>query len=212
MRKQKKQLTIYVVRHGEAEFNVKGIFGGTYEPNPLTPKGIYQAHELAQKFKDTKLDKIYSSDLSRAKKTAEIIAAIHNLSVETTPLLRERSYGRLQGMTFEKGRRQYKAAFAKEANLKSKKALKFKYVEDMESLHDAVSRFKQFLKVVANNQKGKTILIVSHFDIMIGYLIDIGFGIYQELINAELDHTGYFKLVDIGETFQVKEIIGLDTL
>ena len=113
-------------------------------------------------------------------------------------------------MTFEKGRRQYKAAFAKEANLKSKKALKFKYVEDMESLHDAISRFKQFLKIVANDKKSKTILIVCHFNIMIGYLIDIGFVTYQELINAELDYTGYFKLVGIGETFQVKKIVGLN--
>lgn len=211
MRNQQKQLAIYIVRHGEAEFNVKRIFGGTYEPNPLTSKGKEQAWELAQKFKDTKLDKIYSSDLSRAKKTAAVIAAKHNLSVETTPLLRERTYGSLQGKTFEEGRREYSAAFAQEVNLNGKETLRFKYVEDMESLHDAVSRLKQFLKIVADNKEDKTILTVSHFDIMMGYLIDIGFGTYQKLINAELDHTGYFKLIGGGETFQVKEVVGLNT-
>ena len=206
---KQKQLTIYVVRHGQAEFNVKRMFGGTYEPNPLTAKGEEQALMLAKKLQNIKLDKIYSSDLSRARKTAEIIASQHSLLVETTKLLRERSWGSLQGKTFEEARREYAEMFAKEREMSGDEAFVFKYVEDMESLEEAISRFKQFLKTVIDSQLSKTILVVSHFDIMMGYLIDMGFGTYHELMNATWAHTGYFKLVKNEGIFIVEKITGL---
>lgn len=206
---KQKQLIIYVVRHGEAEFNVKHMIGGTYEPNSLTAKGERQALMLAKKFQNIKLDRIYSSDLSRARKTAEMIASRHCLLVKINKLLRERSWGSLQGKTFEKVRKNHAEMFAKERKISEKEVLALKYVKNMESLEEAISRFKQFLKIVVNSESGKTILVVSHFDIMIGYLVDLGFGTYHELMNAELDFAGYYKLVRKGEIFIVEEIIGL---
>jgi len=207
--KKQNELIIYVVRHGQAEFNVKQMIGGTYEPNPLTATGEKQALMLAKKFQNIKLDKIYSSDLSRARKTAEIVALKHSLTVETTKLLRERNWGSLQGKTFEEARKEYTEIFAKESKISGKEALTFKYVEDMETLAQVISRFKQFLNIVVNNQPDKTILVVCHFDIMMGYLVDLGFGTYQELMSAELDHTGYFKLVRNEKIFIAEKIVGL---
>jgi len=46
-----KQTTIYVVRHGQAEFNLHHVIGGILEPNPLTAKGEEQARKLGEKFK-----------------------------------------------------------------------------------------------------------------------------------------------------------------
>lgn len=209
--KKQNELIIYVVRHGQAEFNVKQMIGGIYEPNLLTAKGKEQALMLAKKFQNIKLDKIYSSDLSRARKTAEIVASKHSLTVETTKLLRERNWGSLQGKTFEEARKEYAEMFAKESKISGKEALAFKYVEDMETLAEVISRFKRFLKIVANNQPGKTILVVCHFDIMIGYLVDLGFGTYQELMSAELDHAGYYKLVSKGGVLIVRKVVGLST-
>jgi broad specificity phosphatase PhoE len=79
----------------------------------------------------------------------------------------------------------------------------------MESLHEAIIRFKELLNMITETQPGKTILVVSHFDIMIGYLIDIGFGSYTKLMHSEMNHTGYYVLENKGEVFAVKKLVGL---
>lgn len=208
----KKQTTIYVVRHGQAEFNVERRIGGTFELNPLTPEGRKQAEELDKKLENIKIDKIYSSDLSRARETAEIIALKRGLSVEINKLLRERSWGSLQGKTFEEAKRMYPEAFEKETKIKGQEAFKFKYVKDMESLEEAVSRFKRFLKLVSAEQEGKTILVVSHFDIIVGYLFYLGYGSYQELMNATFSHAGYYILISSRENIKIGKIAGLNII
>lgn len=155
MVKANKSTIFYIVRHGQAEFNLKHIIGGTLEPNHLTEKGEEQAYKLSEELKQVKIDKIYSSDLMRAKKTAEVIASSKNLPVEIDALLRERSWGSLQGKTFEDAKREYSEAFVKETKIQGEEALNFKYVEDMESPKDTISRFERFLKKIARNHSGK---------------------------------------------------------
>lgn len=204
-----KQTTIYIVRHGQAEFNSRHIIGGTLDPNPLTAEGEEQARKLGEKFKHIKIDKIYSSDLLRAQKTAEIIASMKNLPVKTSRLLRERSWGILQGKTFDEAKKEYPEAFLKESRIESEEALDFKYVEDMESLRHAVLRFRRFLEMIDENQTGIAMFVVTHFDIMIGYLVYLQLGTYQDLMNADLDHVGYYKLVRKEKIFIVEKIVGL---
>lgn len=204
------QTTIYVVRHGQAEFNVKGVIGGTLEPNFLTAKGEDQAVILAQKFKDVQLDMIYSSDLARARRTAEIFASTKNILVKTSELLRERSWGSLQGKTFKEAKKKHPEAFQRESTIEGKEAFDFRYTDDMESLKDTVARFKRFLKKITKTHQGKTILVVCHFDIMIGYLVYAKFGTYQDLMNANFDHTGYYTLICSNGDIKVGKVIGLN--
>ena len=204
-----KQTTFYIVRHGQTDFNLKGIIAGILEPNLLSQKGEEQASVLGKKLTHISFDKIYSSKLSRAKKTAEIIASMKNLPVETDELLNERNWGSLQGISFDEAQKKYPEVFIEESKIEGKKALIFKYVNDMESLEDAVRRFKQFLNKAVKLNNGKTILVVCHFDIMIGFLFSIGYGTYQDLMNASFDNTGYYKLIYNGKTFQIKKIEGL---
>ncbi len=203
------QTTFYIARHGQAEFNLKGIIGGTLEPNLLTVKGEDQAKLLAEKYQNIKFDKIYSSDLVRAKKTAEIIASAKNLPVQINELLRERNWGTLQGKTFTDAQSEYAKAFEEERMVEGEKALDFRYIEDMESLRSAVLRFDKFIKNTVKTELGKTLLIVSHFDIMIGYLVFLKYGIYQDLMNATFDHTGYYTLIYNGNKISVGTVIGL---
>jgi len=204
-----KQTTIYVVRHGQAEFNSRHIIGGTLEPNPLTAKGEEQSRKLGEKFQNIKIDKIYSSDLLRAQETAEIIASMKHLPVETNSLLRERSWGTLQGKTFNEAKKEYPEAFLKESKIVGEEALDFKYAGSMESLRHAALRLKRFLETTDEKQKGKTVFVVTHFDIMIGYLVCLRFGTYQGLMNADLDYAGYYKLVRNEKIFIVEKIVGL---
>lgn len=205
-----KQTVIYVVRHGQAELNVKHTIGGTLEPNLLTSEGRKQALKLAENLKNIQIDKVYSSDLSRAKQTAEIIASKIALPVAINKLLRERSWGSLQGKTFEEAKKIYPEAFKNEAEIEGQRAFKFRYVRDMESLGEAVMRFKRFLETITSKQQGKTVLIVSHFDIIVGYLVDLGLGSYQKLMNANFNHAGYYTLIYSNGELKIGKIVGLN--
>jgi phosphoserine phosphatase len=70
-------MRILLVRHGESEHNA-GLKKEIID-SPLTKKGIMQAKKVAKRLKKFKIDKIYTSNLSRAKKTAEIIS--HEIKV-----------------------------------------------------------------------------------------------------------------------------------
>ena len=63
---------IYIVRHGETDWNVLGKLQGSKDI-PLNEKGIEQAKELREILKDVKFDIVFASPLQRTLKTAEII-------------------------------------------------------------------------------------------------------------------------------------------
>ncbi len=87
-------MKLYLIRHGESENNKNGCFTGWTDAN-LTEKGYEDARGVRKYISDIKFDKIYSSDLKRAKKTAE--TALPGCVYEETPLLRERNFGKLEG-------------------------------------------------------------------------------------------------------------------
>ena len=87
---------IYFVRHGETEYNALGIVQGQLDI-PLNEKGIKQAEALAEKLKDFPLDIIYTSPLSRARKTAEIVNKYHNVEIICEQRFTEFHVGQKQG-------------------------------------------------------------------------------------------------------------------
>jgi probable phosphoglycerate mutase len=87
--------TLILVRHGEAEHNISGLTGGWSQTN-ITHKGIQQAQLLAKRLKkDLNIisTRIVSSDLSRAKETAEIIGNKLGIVPEFSRSLRELNNG-----------------------------------------------------------------------------------------------------------------------
>ena len=87
-------MKLYVIRHGESETNVKHVFSG-WAQVALTEKGIEDAKGAKRLLSGIAFDKIYTSDLIRAKHTAEL--AIPECVYEETPLLREVNVGDLTG-------------------------------------------------------------------------------------------------------------------
>lgn len=87
-------MKLYIVRHGESETNKKGLWTGWLDV-PLTEGGMRDAETAKAILSGIKFDKVYSSDLSRAKKTCEI--ALDNIPYETLPLLREVNVGNIAG-------------------------------------------------------------------------------------------------------------------
>ncbi|MBO5700849.1 MAG: histidine phosphatase family protein [Clostridia bacterium] len=90
-------MKLYLIRHGESETNLAGHYTGWAQVN-LTPKGVKDAEGIRPILADVKFDKIFSSDLIRAMKTAE--TAIPGCTYETTPLLREVNVGNLAHKPF----------------------------------------------------------------------------------------------------------------
>ncbi|MCS6776760.1 MAG: histidine phosphatase family protein [Chloroherpetonaceae bacterium] len=88
---------IYVVRHGVTLWNREARFQGQTDI-PLTEEGREQARRLAERLATSSPVAIWSSDLVRARDTAEIIAIHHGLRVRTTPLLRELMLGEWEGL------------------------------------------------------------------------------------------------------------------
>jgi probable phosphoglycerate mutase len=90
---------IYVVTHAESVHHVEGKVGGWYDTG-LTERGKVQAKRTADRLKEAiKQDTpvITSSDLLRAKETAEIIGGVFACEIHSTPGLRELSYGKAEG-------------------------------------------------------------------------------------------------------------------
>lgn len=92
--------SIYLVRHGQTDWNVAHRFQGQTDV-PLNAMGIAQAHATANFLKDKTFDSIYTSDLSRARLTAEIIAEHHEAARSLDERLREIHFGIWEGWTFE---------------------------------------------------------------------------------------------------------------
>ena len=86
--------TFYIVRHGQSELNTQHRLQGHID-SPLTEKGVKDAALVAKKLKKMQFDKIYSSDLGRAFRTAYLIAKDLGFSdeIETNSGLREINYG-----------------------------------------------------------------------------------------------------------------------
>ncbi|HEY4389289.1 MAG TPA: histidine phosphatase family protein, partial [Ktedonobacteraceae bacterium] len=88
---------LWLVRHGATIWNAEGRFCGASDI-PLSPQGEQQARWLSQQLQPTKIAAIYSSDLLRARQTAEQIA--QQLPVQSTALWRELAFGRWEGLTY----------------------------------------------------------------------------------------------------------------
>jgi probable phosphoglycerate mutase len=90
--------SLLLVRHGETDWNADGRLQGQTD-RPLSDFGRRQAQQLADELAEEKLEAIYSSDLSRARETAEIVGERLGLPVVLDPGLREKDWGTWEGLT-----------------------------------------------------------------------------------------------------------------
>lgn len=152
-------MKIILARHGETEFNVSGQIQGQYD-SKLTENGKLQAKALAEALKKEKIDKIYTSKLSRAIETADAINKFHDLKIKKEKDLNERSWG-----VFEK-------KHGKDVDKKEPGALKdpsFK-AKKGENFEDVIKRVEPFLKKLIKENQKKKILIVAHKMVLLAIL------------------------------------------
>lgn len=102
---------ILLIRHGETAWNAERRLQGQIDI-PLNAHGERQAQAVAQALRDLPIDAIYSSDLQRARATAQPLADAHGLPLHLDAGLRERCFGGFEGLLYEQLEARYPEAYA----------------------------------------------------------------------------------------------------
>jgi broad specificity phosphatase PhoE len=97
-----------LVRHGQTDWNLEGRYQGQSD-NPINETGKSQARGLADRLKSYPFSALYSSDLERAKETAQIISSVIPLSITYDSRLREINQGEWEGQFVDDIRARYAA-------------------------------------------------------------------------------------------------------
>ncbi|MCD6550050.1 histidine phosphatase family protein [bacterium] len=147
--------TYFLLRHGENTHQVEnsGVVYPWPEPFPilLTQKGRREVKKAAKELKEIGIDVIYSSDIPRAKETAEIVAKELGLEVKLDKRLRDVNAGVFHGRKAEE--------FLKFIPLKERLT---KRPPGGENWNDVAKRMLDFLREIDKKYKNKKILIVGH--------------------------------------------------
>lgn len=146
---------LLLVRHGKTSARAYRYCG--HSQVGLSSEGVEQAQALRRRLAGETINEIYSSDLSRARLTAEIIASAHPVNVALCPELRELDFGEIEGMTFEEVERLCPRAVA----LWSGQDLDA-CAPGGESLRQLASRVQGFMARLSSHSPGETVLIVAH--------------------------------------------------
>ena len=173
--KNDKVLKLYIVRHGETEWNVIKRFQGQLN-TPLTEKGIKKLKETGKKLENVLFDEVYTSELGRTVASAEIILNENNgyknnkLELQKLAELNEVYFGVWQGLTYEEVFLKY----PEEGNnyFYNVKNYKAENVE-AEKLEDALERFLKGINKILDSHESGNILVVTHgtvFEMFMNYV------------------------------------------
>ena len=176
-------MKIDFVRHGQTYLNIAGKTNGQSMDDSLTEEGINQAKETLIKISKDYTE-IYSSDLLRAKQTAEILNQKLNLSIQYDKRLRERDVGSLLEKSWMEIGQEIKTI---------DKNQKYNYQpQGGESVEDVKERLLSFINEIVLNKKDEKILVVTHGGI-IRLLHHMLYGETPETIHNASVHEFEFK-------------------
>lgn len=145
-----------LVRHGETDWNAQRRIQGQIDI-PLNAAGRRQAQATAAGVAGAGFDAVYSSDLGRALETAAPIAAALGMALKRQPGLRERHYGRMQGLTSAEARERFPDLHAAYAARDPHHDL-----GGGEPLSEFARRVAASLQALVAAHPGGTLLAVSH--------------------------------------------------
>jgi broad specificity phosphatase PhoE len=210
---------LLLVRHGQSTANAKGIWQGQME-FPLSERGRVQAGLAGRGLSDEPFEGLYSSPLSRAFETAEIIRDRAGFAGEVVPVegLSERNGGILEGHTW-----------AEQQQRNPELAKKFLAIPEeerwalvgAETDEEVIARFEEALSSIrALHPGGSRIVVVSHGGVMRAFLRErFGTGVLpdtQRAANASItrmqwDETGP-HLLEVASTAHLTEDPGSSTV
>lgn len=150
--------TIITIQHTQSIHHTNGMVG-SWTDWDLSELGVQQAKRIGEKLKSELSSKtfvMYSSDLKRAKQTAEYVGANLGISPILRTELRERNLGRCCGKSIK---------WLRENIEMQEKTIDDKLFSDAESRRDEWNRLKPFFDEIMSNDE-ENIIIVSHGDLL----------------------------------------------
>lgn len=152
--------TLVLIRHGQSLWNLQNRFTGWVDV-PLSDQGREEARKAGERLHDLSFDVAYTSALTRAQHTLQIIQETRgwNLPVIRDQALNERMYGDLQGMNKDDMRRQYG-----EEQVKIWRRSFDVAPPNGESLKDTAARTLPFFEraIMGDVRQGRNVLVVAH--------------------------------------------------
>ncbi|MCL2004279.1 MAG: GNAT family N-acetyltransferase [Oscillospiraceae bacterium] len=196
---------IYLIRHAEAEGNLYRRAHGHYD-GLLTKNGLAQADCLAEWFSRRPADAVYASDLRRAVRTAEAVASVCRLRVQTDSALREVNLGEWEDLPWgavARKRRDYMDFFNKKASWS---------IEGGETVGEAGARVMEAVSRIAAAHDGGYVAIVSHGCVVRDVLEQVSRQTVPHLDNASISliewENGAYRAEFIGDN---RHLGGLST-
>jgi len=150
--------TLWLVRHGQTDWNLTGRWQGQAAHAPeLNDAGRAQALAIRDQLKNVRFTAMYCSDLLRSRQTAELIAEPFGLPVNLEPRLREINLGVWEGMLSD----DIQAQFPQELLMRAQDPLHARAPQG-ESPLEVATRVYAALDEIAAKHPGETVLIIGH--------------------------------------------------
>lgn len=194
---------IYVVRHGETDWNKNQRFQGATDIK-LNDMGRDQAANLKAFFQSIQIDSAYSSTLSRASETAEIALSDLKISIHKDERLREISIGEAEGLTHEEILQKYGEQSLLKWRSYDERLLDFSF-SNGETKRQMMYRVRQVFLDIAQNSNRGNIAVFTHGMVMRAMTYIFGNGLpwdLQSFANGSVHH--FVWSVDNPETLTYK--------
>ena len=151
-------MELILVRHGITAQNAARVFMG-HDPVPLSPEGRGQITRLAGRLREIPFSRLVTSDIARARESADIIAAVTGHVVEEAPALREIDVGEAKGMSYSDAASKWPEVFAPEAEAR---------FPGGESFADVADRSSAWLRREVLAGAGERTVVVCHGGVVRG--------------------------------------------
>ncbi len=188
---------IYLIRHCEAEGNVKRLVQGVIDTE-ITETGAKQLEFLAERFKNVHIDKVYSSSLKRTRATAHAIADSKKLDVITADDFIEINCGRYEGVPFDE--------LFKDENFRDiwVNHPQNMAIEGGETQRAAYERIWKAVNRLAQENKGKTIAVATHGGVLRALFCRLKFGTVERLAEMPYADNTAVSLLKVDENGKVE--------
>ncbi|EMR02936.1 histidine phosphatase family protein [Cesiribacter andamanensis] len=194
-----KQKKIYLIRHGQTDYNKRGMVQGSGIDAPLNEEGYRQAERFWQAYKDFPFDKVYTSALQRTQQSVQkfIDAGIPHVVFEG---LNEIHWGHKEGKPFTREEHDHYLNVVKAWQQGELHVL----IEGGESPMDVQKRQQVVLQYLLEEEEGERILICMHgraMRILLCYMLNYPL---QNMDYFEHDNLCLYELSWTGSMFVVQ--------
>lgn len=189
-------VTVYLTRHGQTEWNIEKRLQG-HGNSPLTESGLRGAKELSKRLENINIERIYTSPIERAYKTAIILKGNKKIDVVKHEGLKEMNFGDFEGKITEdvmKENPDWNINLIMQGNLEMR-------APNGETLAEVRERVSKAMDEIIKDNEGKTILIVGHgitLKAIMNYFKD------KDVNNEVMDQTTLTKVNVDGENFNIE--------